>query len=77
MEKTELLQYLYTKLKTNPDEHNQVFFSKNDYEAIKGDTIDDIIEVNKILLQLQNEGYIQCPRLKDLHIYAGWITIRA
>ena len=75
MGKEELLQYIYAKLKANPDERNQVCFAKNDYEIIKGCTADDIIEVNKILLQLQNEGYIQCSRLKDLHIYAAWITI--
>ena len=77
MEKTELLQYLYTKLKAHPDEHNQVCFAKNDYEAIKGGTIDNIMEINKILLQLQSEGFIQCPRLKALHIYAAGITIIA
>ena len=77
MQQTELLQYLYAKLKANPDERNQVCFAKSDYEKIKGDTANDIdiIEINKVLTQLQNEGYIQCPRLKDLHIYAAWITI--
>lgn len=77
MEKTELLQYLYAKLKANPDERNQVCFAKSDYEKIKGGTANDIdiIEINKVLTQLQNEGYIQCLRLKDLHIYAAWITI--
>ena len=79
MGKTELLQYLYAKLKANPDERNQICFAKNDYEAIKGGVLDDVdvIEINKVLLQLQNEGYIQCSRLKDLHIYAAWITIIA
>ncbi len=77
MQKTELLQYLYAKLKTTPDERNQVCLAKNDYDKIKGGTAsdNDIIEINKVLVQLQNEGYIQCPRLKDLHIYAAWITI--
>ena len=77
MQKTELLQYLYAKLKANPDKQNQVCFAKNNYEEIKGETVTeiDIIEINKVLLQLQNEGYIQCSRLKDLRIYSAWITI--
>ena len=75
MEKTELLQYLYAKLKTNPDELNQICFVKNDYEIVSNATEVDVIEINKVLLQLQNDGYIQCAHLKDLHIYAGWITI--
>lgn len=77
MQKTELLQYLYAKLKATPDERNQVYLTKNDYDKIKSGTAtdNDIIEINKVLVQLQNEGYIQCPRLKDLHIYAAWITI--
>ena len=77
MQKTDLLQYLHAKLKTNPDERNQIFLAENDYNEIKGGTINDndIIEINKVLVQLQNEGYIQCSRLKDLHIYAAWITI--
>ena len=77
MQKTELLQYLYAKLKATPDERNQVCFGKNDYDKIKSGTVtdNDIIEINKVLVQLQSEGYIQCTRLKDLHIYAAWITL--
>lgn len=71
MEKTELLQYLYAKLKATPDKQNQVCLVKNDYDKINGGTANnnDIIEINNVLLQLQNEGYIQCSPLKDLHIY--------
>lgn len=77
MEKAELLNYLYSKLKANPDKQNQVCFVKADYETTKGKPVTDIdvIEINNILLQLVSDGYIQCSRLKDLHIYAGWITI--
>lgn len=77
MEKTKLLKYLHSKLEANPDEKNQVCFVKTDYEAIIGRMVNDIdiIEINKILLQLENDGYIRCPHLKDLHIYATWITI--
>lgn len=77
MQKTELLQYLYAKFKATSNERNQVRLAKSDYDKIKGDTVtdNDIIEINKVLVQLQSEGYIQCPRLKDLHIYATWVTI--
>ncbi len=77
MQKKELLQYLYAKFEANPDERNQVCLGKNDYDKIKGGTVtdNDIIEINKVLVQLQSEGYIQCPRLKDLHICAAWITL--
>lgn len=77
MEKAELLNYLYSKLKANPDGQNQVCFVKSDYETIKSGVVTDIdiIKINKILLQLASDGYIQCSRLSDLHIYAGWITI--
>ena len=77
MEKAELLNYLYSKLKENPDKQNQVCFVKADYETIMCGVVSDIdvIEINKILQQLASDGYIQCSRLTDLHIYAGWITI--
>ena len=77
MQKTEILQYLCAKLKATPDERNQVCFGPNDYVKIRSGTVNesDIIEINNVLVQLQTEGYIQCSRLKDLHVYAGWITI--
>ena len=74
-QQAELLQYLYDKFQKKHDEFDQIGFVDEDYIKLKGSTVDDRIEVNKILFQLQNEGYIKCSRLKDLHIRATWITI--
>lgn len=36
---------------------------------------DDVIEINKVLFSLHNQGYIIYPTHKNLHIYASWLTI--
>lgn len=74
---TKLLQYLYEKIQAYPDKENQVCFVYSDYEIINGETVkdDDIIEINKDILFLHENGYVQYPKMKDLHIVAAWITI--